>query len=278
MRIFVTGGTGFIGSHFLVQALAAGHEVVALRREGSRPVIPFPTEPEWFIGDLENVPEDSLSACDCFVHFASHGVTDPAGATWEDCFRWNVTASLKLWLKAADAGVKRFLICGSCFEYGRSGERYEFIPTTAPLEPTAPYHASKAAATAAAFGLCIDKRVEMAILRPFHVFGEGEAMGRFWPSLRRAALAGENFPMSDGTQIRDFIAVEEVAAEFLRQTGCKQIVPGQPFIKNCGRGIPQTLAEFATEQWQKFGGTGTLIKGIVPMRRNEIMRFVPELT
>jgi UDP-glucose 4-epimerase len=277
MRIFVTGGTGFIGSHFLLQALAAGHEVVALRREGSRAVISLPTEPEWVSGDLEQIPDGALQGCDCLVHFASHGVTDPAGATWEDCFRWNVSASLKLWLKAADAGLKRFVICGSCFEYGKSGERYEFIPTTAPLEPTASYHASKAAATAAAFGLCIDKQIEMAILRPFHVFGEGEGMGRFWPSLRRAALAGEDFPMSEGTQIRDFTDVVDVAAEFLRHASEESLEVAQPLVRNIGRGVPQSLAEFATEQWQKFGGTGALLKGAVPMRRNETMRFVPLL-
>ena len=41
-RIFLTGSTGFVGSHFLKAALAAGHEVVALRFPGTSPVIPIP--------------------------------------------------------------------------------------------------------------------------------------------------------------------------------------------------------------------------------------------
>jgi nucleoside-diphosphate-sugar epimerase len=182
-----------------------------------------------------------------------------------------------LWLKAEEAGVRRFVICGSCFEYGKSGERFEYIPTTAPLEPTAPYHASKAAATAAALGFAVDKNIELALLRPFHVFGEGEGMGRFWPSLRRAARAGEDFPMSDGTQVRDFVDVGDVAAAFLRYASSEVLEIGQPAVKNIGTGKPMSLAEFATEQWRIFGGTGSLITGAVPMRRNETMRYVPLL-
>lgn len=49
----------------------------------------------------------------------------------------------------------------------------------------------------------------------FHVYGEREAETRFWPSLRRAALAGEDFPMTKGEQIRDFMPVETLARTFL---------------------------------------------------------------
>ena len=57
-----------------------------------------------------------------------------------------------------------------------------FIPTDAPLEPTGPYHASKAAATMAALGLAVDRKLSLSVLRPFHVFGEGEEETRFWPA------------------------------------------------------------------------------------------------
>jgi UDP-glucose 4-epimerase len=277
MKLFVTGGTGFIGSHFLEMALTAGHQVVALRRNESRPVIPLSNEPEWVNGDLEQVLNSSLRGCDSLIHFASHGVTNPSESTWEDCFRWNVTASLKLWLQAAEAGVRRFLICGSCFEYGKVGEHFEYIPTTAPLEPTAPYHASKAAATMAALGFAVDKNTEVVILRPFHVYGEGEASGRFWPSLRRAAIAGEDFPMSQGLQVRDFINVEDVAADFVKALQRTDIRAGQPVIENLGSGTPKSLREFAREEWRRCGATGKLLLGTLPMRPNEVMRFVPAM-
>ncbi len=85
MRLFVTGGTGFIGSHFLKIALEAGHGVVALRRPDSRPVIPLDQEPQWQEGALDEVPAAVLENFDALVHLAAHGV-DPYKANWNDCF------------------------------------------------------------------------------------------------------------------------------------------------------------------------------------------------
>lgn len=278
MRIFVTGGTGLIGAHLLKIAIRAGHEVIALRRRGSSPSIPLPISPSWIEGDLESLDPSHLESCDCLVHLAAHGATDPSNATWEDCFRWNVTASLQLWLSAISAGVRRIVVAGSCFEYGRSAEQFDFIPTTAPLLPTGAYHASKAAATMAAIGLGIDKRIEMLVLRPFHVFGEGEMPHRFWPSLRKAALDGVDFPMSSGDQIRDFVPVEMAARAFLQGALRTDLEAGNPLVENVGTGIPKSLRQFALEEWEKFGGTGSIHLGKLPLRANEVMRYVPEIS
>lgn len=277
MVIFLTGGTGFIGSHFLDKALNAGHSIRALRREGSVPKIPMVLEPNWVQAPLDDVPLDMLRGCDTLVHLAAHGVTDPTQATWRDLFYWNVSASLELWLRAVEAGVKRIIVCGSCFEYGASGERFDFIPVSAVLEPTGPYHSSKAAATVAALGVCVDKQVEVLVVRPFQVYGEGEAPNRFWPSLRKAALSGDDFPMTSGLQVRDFINVEVVAAHFMAAVTRNDLHPGLPIIENLGTGRPRSLAQFAEDEWKNFGGLGKVILGAVPMRPNEVMRFVPEM-
>lgn len=276
MRVFLTGGTGLIGSHFLKLALQEQHEVIALRRPGSRPRIPLPKDPVWIEGGLDEDWSESLHGCDAIVHLAAHGV-DLREGDWESCFKWNVTAALKLWLAAADAGVVRFVVAGSCFEYGRSGERYHLIPVSAPLEPTGPYHASKAAASMAAVGLAIDRGLELVILRPFHVYGDGEAAYRFWPSLRRAALAGEDFPMSEGHQIRDFVPVADVAEAFMKALSRTDLTRSSPCIENVGTGNPQTLLNFAKREWEAAKAKGRLNPGLVAMRPAEVMRYAPEL-
>jgi len=158
MTLFVTGATGFIGSHFLRVSLEAGHNIVALRRSPtSRPRIPINNEEQmvatgqlqWLNKAMTEVSAADLHGCDIFVHLAAAGV-NPQEGDWATLFKTNVTDSLALWLEALKVGIKRFVICGSCFEYGLSGERYDFIPVDAPLEPTTPYGASKAAATIAA--------------------------------------------------------------------------------------------------------------------------------
>jgi nucleoside-diphosphate-sugar epimerase len=277
MRILVTGGTGFIGSHFVNTAAAAGHDVLALRRPGSVARVPVAAAVRWLEKSLAEVEPTDCDGIDAVVHFAAAGVS-PASATWDGCFRTNVTDSLATWTAAIRGGVKRFVICGTCFEFGASGPRYEAIPTTAPLEPTGPYHASKAAATMAAVALAHHERLAVAVLRPFHVFGEGEEAERLWPSLRAAAVAGADYPMTPGEQIRDFSPVGDVAATFLDVCVNRPLEPGRPEVHNVGTGHPVTILAFAEHWWRKWGATGRLLPGAIPYRAGEVMRYVPELT
>lgn len=274
MKIFITGATGFIGSAFLRLALAEGHELVALRRTGDTRVASTHSNLTWIDGTLDDMPPEAFGGCGVLVHFAAHGV-DPSTATWEACFQCNVTGSLKLWIAAINAGVTRFIICGTGAEYGRSADRFDFLPPTAPLEPVGPYGASKAAASMAAIGLALERKLELAILRPFQVYGEGESEGRFWPALRAAALCGTDFPMTAGAQIRDFVPVELVARKFLEYVEQKELQPAKPLVQNIRSGNVQSLADFAASEWKKLGGRGNLLYGALPYREGEFMRYVP---
>jgi nucleoside-diphosphate-sugar epimerase len=257
--------------------LEAGYHVRALVRDSSR--VSFVPHPALTLisGEMSDVGSNEIDGCDAFIHLAAHGVVNGMN-DWEACFRVNVTESLALWIRAAEAGVRRFVICGSCFEYGRSAERYDFIPVDAPLEPIGAYHASKAAATMAALAMAVDRHLELAVLRPFHVFGEGETPDRFWPSLCQAARNGADLPMSLGRQVRDFVPVENVAAAFVETATVRSLIRGRPLIRNIGTGNPQTLLEFAQYWWKRLGAMGKLQPGLVPYRANEVMRYVPLVT
>ena len=276
MKIFVTGGTGFIGSHFLQKALAAGHEVVALKRAESFPRIPLREQPQWLVKEMSDVSVEDFHGTQALVHLAAHSANLPYD-TLGECLRWNVWESCLLVEKAIAANVRRFIIAGSCAEYGTSGERYDFIPTDAPLEPTQSYSISKAAASVALAGLAREKKLEMLIGRIFQVFGEGEWESRLWPSLRKAALSGEDFPMTEGEQVKDFISVQEVAEAFLHAAARNDLKPGEPRFENIGTGKPQTLRAFAEHWWKQWNAPGKLLVGALPYRPHEVMRFVPQL-
>ncbi|WP_168564679.1 NAD-dependent epimerase/dehydratase family protein [Crateriforma spongiae] len=278
MKLFVTGATGFIGSHLVNQAHAAGHEVIGLRRlPTSKPRITLAKQPTWIDSALDEVPESAFSGCDAVVHLAAHTANVPYD-TLENCIRWNVLAPLTLFRTAISAGIDRFVVAGSCFEYGRSGERYEFIPPDAPLEPTHSYPASKAAASIAFSQLAIEENLRLSIHRIFQVFGEGEAESRLWPSLKRAAESGNDFPMTSGNQVRDFVSVTEVAKKIVDSVVRDDIAPGEPAIENVGSGNPCRLRDFAEEWWSRFGANGKLQFGALPSRPNEVTRYVPELS
>ena len=278
MKLVLTGGTGFIGSHFLRAAIAAQHEVIAIRRHGSVPRVALEGPVHWVDAELSAVRFDDLGDLNeaCLVHLAAYGVS-PQHCEWDLAFRYNVSDSIKMLKCAIRAGIRRFVVCGSCVEYGNSASRYEFIPPDAPLEPLGAYATSKAAQTVALSGIAREYAIELAILRPFTVYGEGQHPSNFWPSLRRAALSGEDFPMTTGDQIRDFMEVSKVASAFLRAASRTDIRPGHPIIENVGTGHPQTLRAFAETQWKEAGASGKLLSGAVSYRAHEIMRYVPKV-
>jgi nucleoside-diphosphate-sugar epimerase len=276
MRLFVTGATGFIGAYFVNAAHNAGHEVIALRRPGGQPRIKLNKEPIWVEGLLDGNFSEILKKCDILVHFASHTANPPYGSL-EECLYWNLTATLQLFNQALRSGVNQFLVAGSCFEYGKSGERYDFIPADASLEPTTSYSTSKASASIALNGWAIEKNIQLQILRIFQVFGEGELETRLWPSLKKAALSGKDYPMTKGEQIRDFIHVEQVVKKFTNQLNFDNIRKGKPKILNIGSGRPQSVSEFSEYWWKQWNATGKLKIGVVPYRDNEVMRYVPKI-
>ena len=276
MNIFLTGGSGFIGHHFINQAQAAGHRIIAIKRPESRLRGPVHKSPQWIEGDLSGDYQRVLEDCNVLTHLAAHSANAPYD-TLENCMYWNVTQTLRLFEQAYNAGIRKFLVAGSCFEYGRSGEQYEFIPTDAPLQPTMSYPTSKAAASIMLHGWGIERSVSLKYLRVFQVYGAGESQNRFWPSLREAALSGKDFEMTEGAQIRDFTPVEMVAQKFVDELDFSNVVDGKPHFAHVGTGNPQSLASFARSCWKKWNAQGNLIFGAKPYRENEVMRFVPQI-
>nr|VFJ48470.1 MAG: dTDP-6-deoxy-L-talose 4-dehydrogenase (NAD+) [Candidatus Kentron sp. DK] len=276
MKLFVTGGTGFIGSHFLNAAHHAGHEIIALKRAGSEPPIELNRQPIWVEGDLSTDCSEHLEKCDALIYIAAFGVS-PQPANWKDCFYWNVFQSIRLFHRAAEAGIDKMLAVGSYAEYGESGPAYSFIPPDAPLMPIGPYPSSKAAFSIAAQGLCREKHLRFSYIRLFSAYGEGQYEASLWPSLKKAAFEGRDFPMTPGEQVRDFIPVEEVAQKLVEELEFKNVEKGKPRVVNLGSGKPLSVLEFSRYFWEKWNARGKLQIGRLPYRNNEVMRCVPEL-
>lgn len=165
---------------------------------------------------------------------------------------------------------------GSCLEYGKSGEEFEFIPHSAPLLPTDNYGASKAAFTLGFHSLKQSYDGDFRVLRPFNVYGEGQYEKNFWPQLRKAAFSGKDFKMTEGDQIRDYMYVGKVTDLIIGEV-LEEIQDSCFKIKNLGSGNPIRMKEFALEWWRHFGAKGKILFGSIPYRKNEIMRYVPEI-
>ncbi len=275
MKIFITGGTGFIGRNF-INIVPNEIEIFATTRNKNNSSIKLNRSVNWVHKELDCVNYKDLKGMDAVVHFASAGVS-PQKASWDQLYYWNVNCTLLLLRAAAEAGVRRVLISGSFIEYGLSANQYDYIPTSAALLPTTPYASSKAAAFELAYAFCLEEKISLFYNRIFSAYGEGQFEKNLWPSLRKAAINGEDFHMSSGMQIRDFISVKDVGNTFLQDLILDTANDFKPKIKNVCSGKGTSVLEFASYWWNKWNAKGNLIPNKLLDRKDEPVRFVGSL-
>ena len=275
MKIFITGGTGFIGAHLIDLAIKEGHEIFAVRRSKSNKNNSN-NKVEWIEKDLLEINSNDLSEIDVLFNLASAGVS-PKKASIKELTEINVLGSINLMHKAIKANVKRTVFVGTCHEYGFSADKYKMIPINAPLLPINNYARSKVASFYMLEALCETHKTELIYPRIFSAYGIGQNEMNFWPALRKAALNGTDFKMTLGKQIRDFIPVEKVVSHLINCCYRNDVIKGKPLILNIGSGSPSSIHEFAKTQWKIFNAKGKLINGAIPERLNEPKSFVPDL-
>ena len=226
MKVLVTGGAGFIGSHVSRLLLQAGHDVAVLDdlSHGQRDLIN--KKAKLVIGDINDPVKsrEALDGIDAVIHTAGlivvpESVKDPV----KYCQN-NVIGSVNLLECMREKGVKKIIFSSSACVYG-TPEKLP-IREDAPLHPDNPYGASKASIESfvqvynSAFGF------DATILRYFNPFGPGEMHEpetHAIPNFIKATLAQKPIPLFwKGEQVRDFIYIEDLARahiDVLKLTG-----------------------------------------------------------
>jgi len=278
MKVLLTGGTGFIGQHVIELLSQSEHQVCSLYRS-SAPVDQYKNI-HWLQSQMHPAEWSSIRNClngmpEAIIHLAAKGV-NPVNLHLEDCFLSNVLHPLLLWEQAINRGVNRIILCGSCFEYGATCSSYEYVPVEAAPMPLNAYAASKASATMALSGLVSSNDIQGIVLRPCVVYGDGEPDYRLYPSLKKAALNNLDFPMTEGTQVRDFIHVTYVAQALVDSLSRADLCNGKLKLENLS-GQVLTVAQFASQLWNEFGASSKLLLGVKPSRPHEMPRMVPQV-
>lgn len=268
-KIFVTGATGFIGSNVLKQANHLGIKVKALRRNSkSLPSIKLIKQPQWITKELNNLNIEDLNDSDAIVHLAACGVS-PQKASLEEMLDTNVHGTINLLKLASKADISRVIVAGTCHEYGYSKNLKGSTSPKSPLFPRTEYAASKVAQYAVSIALAKKLKLELCYLRLYSVYGDGQYEKNFWPSLKKAALNGEDFEMTSGEQRRDFIHVDKVSKSILEACFTNNLEIGKPNVTDLGTGNPSKLIDFANREWAKFEAKGNLKPGLIKKRESD---------
>ena len=214
MRTLVTGGTGFVGVPTVRRLVERGDQVqVVGRRDPGPSRVPGAAYHEV---DLLEEPEAAAAVVDRvrpeqLVHLAW---TTTPGAYWGslDNLPW-VRATLALYEAFVAAGGRRAVVAGTCAEYDWSVELLS--EATTPLRPQSLYGTAKHAAHELLEAAAAETGVSVAWARLFSIYGPGEQDGRLVPSVLTALRAGDPALVSEGTQVRDFLHVDDAARALL---------------------------------------------------------------
>jgi nucleoside-diphosphate-sugar epimerase len=221
MRIFLTGATGFIGSHVLHQLLASDAEVVLPLRPGSnRWRIPkqLPSNISILEGDLlyfEQIKPYLLEfRPNLFLHLAwytEHGVYWNSLKNLEMV---NVTLSLIRFLARLEE--TRFIGPGTCVEYDvRSASATHLNESEFPVKPQSAYAASKLAVAQILEQVSQHSPLQAAWLRVFYLYGPMEDPRRLVPLAINHFIDSKILNATQGTKRRDYLHVEDVASAIL---------------------------------------------------------------
>jgi len=284
MTVLVTGGAGYIGAHTVRHLRALGREVVVLDNldKGNAAMV---LDTPMFIGDIA---DEALVGSICaehgvtsVIHFAAHKNVGESMASPSKYWHNNLDGTVHLLDAILRAGVTDFVFSSSCSVYGTPS----VVPVTeaAPIGPESVYAETKAMMERILHWYGVTMGLRPMCLRYFNAAGASldNVIGEDWtysanliPVVMKAALGagppirvfGNDYPTPDGTCIRDYIHVEDLADAHVRALD-HLAAGGTPVNLNLGTGVGSSVLD-VVRATERIGGV-TVPLEMAPRREGD---------
>jgi UDP-glucose 4-epimerase len=292
MTVLVTGGAGYIGSHMVHALVEAGESVVVVDNLSTGFSAFLPEGVPLFIGDAadENLVEGVIAAhkVESIVHFAGSVVVpdsmrDPLGY-----YRNNAMTTRSLLNVAVKCGVNRFIFSSTAAVYGNPDQMP--VPEHAPTRPLSPYGSSKLMAEIMLHDVASAHGMNYVVLRYFNVAGADPqariglatvgathlvkiAVEAATGQRAKIDVFGTDYPTPDGSCIRDFIHVSDLAQAHLAALAYLRS-GGTSTTLNCGYGRGYSVLE-TIEAVRRVSARHFAVK-YAPRRPGDIMTMVAD--
>jgi dTDP-glucose 4,6-dehydratase len=219
MKLFVTGGAGFIGSNFIRHALESNRDYSVVNYDkltyaanlANLGSVAEDQRYRFARGDICDAAavEAAMQGSDAVVHFAAESHVDRSIYEPTPVIATNVTGTFVLLQIARRIGIKRFVHISTDEVYGDLSPG-TFANEKSPLKPSSPYSASKAAADLLVLSFVRTYAVPALITRSSNNYGPRQFPEKFLPLMIANALVGKALPIyGDGMQQRDWLHVED---------------------------------------------------------------------
>lgn len=294
MTVLVTGGAGYIGSHTVLALVEAGANVVVIDNLSTGFSTALPENVPLFIGDAadENLVEGVIAAhgVTSIVHFAGSVIVPVSMRDPLAYYRNNTMTTRNLLNAAVKGNVKNFIFSSTAAVYGNPDQVP--VPETAPTRPLSPYGSSKLMTEIMLEDVATAHHLNYVVLRYFNVAG-ADPQARIGLSTvgathllkiaveaatgQRAKIDvyGTDYPTPDGSCIRDFIHVSDLAQAHLAALSYLD-QGGSSITLNCGYGRGYSVLE-TIEAVRRMSGRHFAVQ-LAPRRPGDIMTMVADTT
>ncbi len=256
LKVLVTGGAGFIGSHVVDTLINRGYDVKILDNMSTGKLSNISGHwskgmVELVEGDIRNLELLKKTVHDVSIVFHTAAITSVPFSVKnpELTVDVNVGGTVKLLASAIEAKVEKFIFVSSCAVYG--DPRFLPVKETHPTSPISPYAESKMVAEHFTMGFSQRQLIKSVVLRLFNVYGPRQGVNEYSGVITRFFdCCKKGLPLTiygDGSQTRDFIHVQDVADALLNASELKD-AEGQTF--NIGSGKPTSIQQLAQEAFK----------------------------
>lgn len=263
MKIFLTGATGFIGSHIGSALAEAGHQLLCLRRKTSdlSRCAAYAEKVSWTDSDSDWAAWKPQA----IVHAAWSGVT-AAERDDQNLQAANVDFFSRLLQTSSAAGAKRLVALGSVAEYGRINGR---VSEEHPCRPVCAYGKAKLACLNLLKEFAAKNHLAYVWLRLFSTYGPGQGPTWFMPGLLKQLRAGQAPRLTPCEQRYDYLHVKDIAA------GVAAVLdkPEASGVFNLGSNTSVPLKEIARQLQELSGSRVKPIFGALAYRPGQSMRL-----
>ncbi|HTY76593.1 MAG TPA: NAD(P)-dependent oxidoreductase [Candidatus Bathyarchaeia archaeon] len=237
--VFVTGASGFVGSHLVRRLVQEGFDVhVLCRRESTawriRDLLPQLRVHTASLVDAVAMRQVLRAARPDYVfHLGAATMVAGAVGSADDLVEVNLLGTMNLIEACEVTDYRGLVITGDSFEYSPSDQP---LRERSACQPSSPHGASKLAATLFAEKMARDRHHPIVTLRLFSTYGPGDDPRRFVPQTIAGALTGMPIALSRPDIVRDWVYVEDLPALYLEAAARAATLSGSVFNAGSGRG------------------------------------------
>ena len=270
-KILIVGGTGFIGYHLAKKSLKKGWQVTSISSRHPKK-IRFLKKVKYIRSDITNKKLLKKSTKDTYDYVVNlGGYVDHSNK--KKTFKSHYEGCQNLAQIFLEKKISSFIQIGSSLEYGASKSPQKESVKCNLKSVRSVYGKAKLLSSKYVINLFKKKKFPSTVIRFYLVYGPKQDINRFIPTIINGCLKNKKFPTSDGSQLRDFLYIDDAIRAIIM---CLENKKSRGQILNIGTGKPKLIKK-VIQMVKKVSKGGKPQYGMFKLRKFDILKLYPNI-